>query len=61
MPMKATISNSLTIMGSQFLPNLQDKGNGRGEFTNLRGKLGLLEKLLSSLLPPSVMLWKKIC
>ena len=69
MPIQATISSNLTIMGSQFLSNLQDKGNGRGEFllnlvegfiiTNLRGKLGLSEILLSSLLLPSVMLWKK--
>ena len=71
MPMRSTISNNLTIMGSQFLSNLQDKGNGRGEFlfklvegfviTNLTGKLGLSEILLSSLLLPSVMLWKKMC
>ena len=69
MPMQATISSNLTIMGCQFLSNLQDKENGRGEFlfnlvegfiiTNLRGKLGLSEVLLSSLLLPSVMLWKK--
>ena len=32
MPVQATISNNLTIMGSQLLSNLQDKGNGRGEF-----------------------------
>ena len=68
--MQATISSNLTnIMGCQFLSNLQDKGNGRGEslfnlvegfiITNLRGKLGLSEILLSSLLLPSVMLWKK--